>query len=116
MEWQAGTNPITVLGLVLTLEQVERFAPVRKVASEAGLIPAEYSSCPQQRLGDIRKEGSAFLRWVLMEVATVATHHGAERLVEPHGKAVAKVTFAHMLLKFVLDATPAKARARSSPV
>lgn len=104
MEHQAGVGPITSLAVVLTLGPVERFASARKVASYAGLIPAEYSSGARQRLGHISKEGSAFLRWALVEAATVAVRHDAEikqtywRLVERRGKAVAKVAIARKLL------------------
>jgi transposase len=104
MERQAGVGPITALAVVLTLGPVEPFASAWKVASYAGLIPAEYSSGARQRLGHISKEGSAFLRWVLVEAATVAARHDAEmkhaywRLVERRGKAVAKVAIARKLL------------------
>ena len=104
MRHQPGVGPITALAVVLTLGPVERFASARKVASYAGLIPAEYSSGARQRLGHISKEGNPFLRWVLVESATVAVRHDPEmkrmywRLVERRGKSIAKVALARKLL------------------
>lgn len=104
VEHQRGVGPITALAVVLTLGPVERFASARKVASYVGLIPAEYSSGARQRLGHITKEGNVFLRWVLVEAATVAVRHDPEmkrmywRLVERRGKSIAKVAVARKLL------------------
>ena len=69
MHHQSGVA-ITALAVVLTLGPVERFASARKVASYAGLVPAEYTSGGRQRLGHISKEGNAFLRWLLVKAAT----------------------------------------------
>ena len=104
MRHQAGVGPITALAVVLSLGPVERFPSARKVASYAGLVPAEYSSGGKQRLGHISKEGNPFLRWLLVEAATVAVRHDRElkrvywRLVERRGKAIAKVAVARKLL------------------
>ncbi len=104
MQHQSGVGPITALAVVLTLGPVERFASARKVASYAGLVPAEYSSGGKQRLGHISKEGNVFLRWVLVEAANVAVRYDHElkrvywRLVERRGKSIAKVAMARKLL------------------
>lgn len=104
MHHQRGVGPVTAMAVVLTLGPVERFASARKVASYVGLIPAEYSSGGRQRLGHISKEGNSFLRWVLVEAATVAVRHDPAmkqmywRLVERRGKSVAKVAMARRLL------------------
>jgi transposase len=104
MQHQPGVGPITALTVVLTLGPVERFASARKVASYAGLIPAEYSTGARQKLGHISKQGNPFLRWVLVESATVAVRHDPEmkrmcwRLVERRGKPIAKVAMARKLL------------------
>jgi transposase len=104
MRHQPGVGPITALAVVLTLGPVERFASARKVASYVGLIPAEYSSGARQKLGHISKQGNPFLRWILVESATVAVRHDPEmkrmywRLVERRGKPIAKVAVARKLL------------------
>jgi transposase len=104
MEHQAGVGPITALAVVLTLGPVERFASARKVASYVGLVPAEYSSGARQRLGHISKQGNCFLRWLLVEAATVAVRHDPDlkrtywRLLERRGKSIAKIAVARKLL------------------
>ena len=104
MQHQSGVGPITALAVVLSLGPVERFSSARKVASYAGLVPAEYSSGGRQRLGHISKEGNVFLRWVLVEAAHVAVRYDHQlkrvywRLVERRGKPIAKVAMARKLL------------------
>ena len=71
MRHQPGVGPITALAVVLSLGPVERFPCARKVASYAGLVPAEYSSGARQRLGHISKEGDAFLRWLLVVIGNL---------------------------------------------
>jgi transposase len=106
--------------VVLTLGPVERFASARKVASYIGLIPAKHSSGARQRLGHLSKEGNVFLRWVLVEAATVAVRHDPEfkrrywRLVERRGKPIAKVAMARKLLVASTGCAPTKREPRSS--
>jgi transposase len=101
---QVGVGPITALATVLTLGPVERFRRARQVASYVGLIPAEHSSGPHQRLGHLTKQGSPFMRFLLVQSAQTASRYDAElkrtywRLVERRGKAVAKVAIARKLL------------------
>ncbi len=104
MQRQAGVGPITALATVLTLGPVERFGCAKQVASYVGLIPAEHSSGPHQRLGHLTKQGSPFMRFVLVEAAHSASRYDAEfkrvywRLVERRGKPIAQVAIARKLL------------------
>ena len=104
MQRQMGVGPITALATVLTLGPVERFHNARQVASYVGLIPAEHSSGPHQRLGHITKQGSPFLRFLLVEAAHTAARYDAEfkraywRLVERRGKPIAQVAVARKLI------------------
>jgi transposase len=101
---QKGIGPVTGLATVLTLGPVERFANARQVASYVGLTPREHSSGGKQRLGHISKQGSPFLRGLLVEAAQSAARHDPElrrcylRLAMRKGKAVAKVAVARKLL------------------
>jgi transposase len=101
---QPGVGPITALATVLTLGPVERFASAKKVASYVGLIPAERSSGPHQRLGHLTKQGSPFLRFLLVEAAHTAVRRDPGfkraywRLVERRGKPIAQVAMARKLL------------------
>ena len=104
LQTQPGVGPVTALATVLTLGPVERFENARKVASYVGLTPREHSSGGKQRLGHISKQGSPFLRGLLVEAAQSAARHDPElrrfyvRLALKKGKAIAKVAAARKLL------------------
>jgi transposase len=99
-----GVGPITALAFVLTLGPVQRFGRGKQVASYFGLIPSEYSSGDhQQRLGHISKQGSSFMRGLLVEAAQSAVRHEPElrrqyqRLAQRKCRALAKVAIARKL-------------------
>ena len=69
---QPGVGPVTSLAFVLTMGDISRFPRGKQVASYLGLIPREYSSGGQQRLGSIIKQGNRFLRMLLVEAAQIA--------------------------------------------
>jgi transposase len=69
---QPGIGPVTSLAFVLTLGDVARFQRGKQVASYLGLIPREFSSGGQQRLGPISKQGNQFLRTLLVEATRSA--------------------------------------------
>ena len=104
IDHQAGVGPITALATVLILGPVERFPSAKQVASYVGLIPAERSSGPRQRLGHLTKQGSPFLRFLLVEAAHTAVRRDAGfkraywRLVERRGKPIAQVAMARKLI------------------
>lgn len=99
-----GVGPQTALATVLTLGDVSRFPNARKVGSYLGLVPAEYSSGGKQRLGHISKQGSALMRFLLVEAGQSAIK-GDEPLrrayqrmwVRKGNRAVAKVMVARRL-------------------
>jgi|SRR5215469_1405753 len=98
-----GVGPITALAMVLTLGPVERFGSARQVASYFGLIPSEHSSGGRQQLGRITKQGSSFLRFLLVEAGQTAVQGDAElgrfyrRLAMRRHRALAKVAVARKL-------------------
>jgi len=100
---QPGVGPITALAFVLTMGDVSRFPRGKQVASYLGLIPREYSSGGKQRLGSISKQGSGFLRMLLVEAAQMAVRcdpeFRREYLHRCHKKAkgIAKVAAARKL-------------------
>ena len=67
-----GVGPVTALALVLTLGPADRFESAKQVGSYFGLIPSEDSSGGKQRLGRISKQGSSFLRFLLVEAGQTA--------------------------------------------
>src|SRR2546427_12196738 len=94
---QRGVGPVTALAMVRRLGPAERFASGRKVGSYFGLIPSEHSSGGKQKLGHISKQGSSFLRFLLVEAGQSATRGDAElgrfyrRLAVRKHRALAKV-------------------------
>jgi transposase len=104
LQRQKGVGPVTALATVLTLGPVQRFGNARQVASYVGLTPREHSSGGKQRLGHISKQGSPFLRGLLVEAAQSAARHDPElrrfylRLALRKGRGLAKVAVARKLL------------------
>jgi transposase len=98
-----GVGPVTALALVLTLGPAERFRSARQVASYFGLIPSEYSSGGRQKLGRISKQGSPFLRFLLVEAGQSAVRYDAalgrfyRRLAVRKHSGLAKVAVARKL-------------------
>lgn len=98
-----GVGPVTALAMVLTLGPVERFDCPKQVASYFGLIPSEHSSGGRQQLGRISKQGSSFLRFLLVEAGQSAARYDTElsrfyrRLAARKHRALAKVAVARKL-------------------
>lgn len=100
---QPGVGPITSLAFVLTMGDVSRFPRGKQVASYLGLIPREYSSGGQQRLGSISKQGNRFMKMLLVEAAQTAVRRDPQMRQESlhrchqKPKGVAKVAAARKL-------------------
>jgi transposase len=98
-----GVGPVTSLAMVLTLGPAERFASGKEVSSYFGLIPSEDSSGGEQRLGRISKQGSSFLRFLLVEAGQTAARYDPQlkrfykRLAMRKNRGVAKVAVARKL-------------------
>jgi len=99
-----GIGLLTGLGLVATLESIERFSHSRKVTAYVGLDPVEDSSGERRRMGSISKQGSRLLRLLLVEAGQVAARRDGElgqvyrRVTLRRGHATAKVAVARRLL------------------
>lgn len=98
-----GVGANTALAFVLTIGPVERFDKAQNLSSYLGLIPSEHSSGGKQRLGHISKQGSRFMRFLLVEAGQTAVRFDAElgrfyrRLAIRQGRAKAKVAVARKL-------------------
>ena len=99
-----GVGAVTALAYTLTMGPVTRFPRGKQVASYLGVIPSEYSSGGRgQRLGHISKQGSPFLRGLLVEAATTAVRYDPEmrrayqRLAQRKSRGLAKVAMARKL-------------------
>ena len=98
-----GVGPITGLAYVLVIGTPDRFPCGKKIGSYTGLIPSEDSSAGHQRLGHIRKQGNALLRYLLGEAAQAAARCNPDwrrryvHLMMRRQKRIAKVAMARKL-------------------
>jgi transposase len=98
-----GVGALTALAFVLIIGNAERFRCGKQIASYIGLVPTEESTGERQRLGHISKEGSALLRFFLVEAAQVTVRSDPEwrskffHLAMRRGRKIAKVAMARRL-------------------
>ena len=103
LQTHPGVGAVTGLAMVLTLGPAERFPSGKEVGSYFGLIPSEYSSGGKQQLGHISKQGSSFLRFLLVEAGQTAARYDPQRkrfyrrLAVRKNRGVAKVAVARKL-------------------
>lgn len=86
------------------ISDITRFPTPRHLCSWAGLTPSEHSSDQHTRRGHITKQGSRWLRWILVEAAARPSLRDPDlrqfhdRIARRRGKKVARVALAHRLL------------------
>ena len=94
-------------GLLIATEMgtIDRFPTHGQLCSYAGLVPSVHSSGGKTRLGSITKQGSKWLRWILIECSSHAAKGSARykslytRVAYKHGKATARVAVARSMLR-----------------
>jgi transposase len=69
---------LTALAFALIIGTPERFKCGKQIGRYVGLIPAEDSSAGRQRLGHVSKQGTALLRFLLVETAQAAARSNAD--------------------------------------
>jgi len=99
-----GVGPLTALTTILILGPITRFPGSKHVVSYVGLAPAVDASADKQRLGNITKQGSALLRWVLGQAAPLAARADDDlrrryfSVLHRRGRPKARVALARKLL------------------
>jgi len=102
-----GVNVYSALLIKSEIGDIRRFPSYKKLIAWAGLAPGLYQSGSIERHGHITKQGSALLRWVMVECARVAVRHDArlgefyERVKRRRGDQKAIVAVAAKMLKFI---------------
>jgi transposase len=102
-----GIGVYSALLLLAEIGEVGRFPSAKKLYSYAGLVPRVYQSGQTQRMGRITKQGSKWLRWILVQAAHVAVRRPGvlqsfhRELVRRKGKKPALVATARKLLGYV---------------
>lgn len=98
-----GIGPYTALMLLAEIGEVSRFPSPKHLVSYAGLAPTVHASGGRVRIGHISKQGSPWLRWILIEAALHASRKGPyqalyQRLANRKGWHTARVAVARELL------------------
>lgn len=102
-----GLGPYSAMLILSEIGDIHRFPSPQQLISYAGLCPSTYQSGNTLRHGRITKQGSKWLRWVLIETAT--RYHKApgklgdfyRRLEKRKGSKVARVALAREILKSI---------------
>jgi transposase len=102
-----GVDVYTALLIKSEIGRIERFDNFKKLISWAGLAPSVHQSGEVEYHGSITRQGSAMLRWAMVESAWVAVNHDEklggffERVSVRRGKQKAVVAVACKMLKIV---------------
>ncbi len=100
-----GIGFFTAVAVLVEIGDVGRFGSAAQLCSWAGLTPREHSSAQHIRRGHISKQGSRWLRWILVEAASTGKagkgedlRQLQERIAKRRGKMIARVAVARRLL------------------
>ncbi|MFZ2095537.1 MAG: IS110 family transposase [Anaerolineales bacterium] len=96
-------------GLLIAAEigEIKRFPNAGKLCSYAGLVPTMHASGGKVRMGSITKQGSKWLRWILVECTLHAikkSDHYRDlytRVAHKHGNGTARVAVARSMLRAI---------------
>jgi len=100
-----GVGYYTALLVKSEIGDINRFSDGDRLCSYAGLVPSTHASGGTIRHGSITKEGSRWLRWVMVEAAMTHVHKydtaitkAYHRIAERRGRQIAIVAAARKLL------------------
>jgi len=102
-----GVSVYTALLIKSEIGAIDRFPNYKKLISWAGLAPSLHQSGNVEYHGNVTKQGSRMLRWIMVESARVASVHdprlGAfyERVKQRRGDQKAVVALACKMLKII---------------
>jgi transposase len=99
-----GIGECSAMMLLAEIGDIGRFGSKEALCSYAGLVPRVRESAGKAARGGITRQGSSWLRWIMVEAAQVATRCSPaakryyERLLRKKHKHVARVALARKLL------------------
>ena len=98
-----GVGEFTALVMLAEIGDITRFPSARKLASWAGLTPTVRGSDLKVRHGNISKQGSAWLRWVMNQAAQTAKRSpdfaaAYSSIAKRRGKKIATIAISRKLL------------------
>ena len=86
---------------------MHRFPDSRHLCSYAGLVPSVHASGGKTRLGRLTKQGSTWLRWILIELSMHAIKGAPQfrqlyhRVARKHGRNAGRTAVARAMLKTI---------------
>ena len=99
-----GIGEVSAMMVLAEIGDLRRFSDKEALCSYAGLVPRVRESAGKRARAGITRQGSPWLRWMLVEAAQVATRSSPaakryyERLLRKKHKHVARVALARKLL------------------
>jgi transposase len=102
-----GIGPYSALLILSEIGDVRRFPDGRRLCSYAGLVPSIYASGGTTRCGRLTKQGSKWLRWILVELSVHAISGAPQfralyhRVAKKHGANTGRVAVARAMLKAI---------------
>ena len=99
-----GIGEVSAMMVLAEIGDVTRFSSKEALCSYAGLVPRVRESAGKAARSGITRQGSSYLRWIMVEAAQVATRCSPavrryyERLLRKKHKHVARVAVARKLL------------------
>lgn len=104
-----GIGYYSALLLISEIGDISRFPSPGQLCSYAGLVPSVHSSGDKTYNGRITKQGSKYIRWILVEAVNNVikkSHHLQamfERICRKHGSSTARIAVARELLKIIFN-------------
>jgi transposase len=116
-----GIGFTTASTVLAEIGAVDRFRSPDQLCSWAGLTPTERSSDAHTQRGHISKQGSRWLRWVMVEAAMTAVRNPelrlwTDRIAVRRGTKIARVALARRLLTLSFYALRDPEGCRAFPV
>jgi transposase len=102
-----GIGAYSALLILSEIGDVHRFPDGRHLCSYAGLVPSVHASGGKTRLGRLTKQGSSWLRWILVELSVHAINGAPQfrslyyRVAKKHGRNSGRVAVARAMLKTI---------------
>jgi transposase len=104
LETVPGIGHYSAMLILAEVGDFSRFPTAKHLVSYAGLNPSVHASGGITRYGRITKQGSSWLRWVMVEVASIASRHSSRlghlhsRIAYKHGNNTANIAVAREVL------------------
>lgn len=70
-----GIGIFSALLILAEIGDIQRFDSPKKLASYAGLVPGVYQSAQTRHTRGITRQGSRYLRWILVEASQIIVRH-----------------------------------------